>query len=81
MFVVADQHIVVSSYYPGRGDNSHVLASLNQETSVFYTPKVDDDDSQSDDDPVEDELLAELVLKQPNKSNKFLESLVIEVSL
>ena len=81
MFVVADQHIVVSSYYPGRGDNSHVLASLNQETSVFYTPKVDNDDSQSNDDPVEDELPAELVLKQPNKSNKFLESLVIEVSL
>ena len=78
MFVVADQRIVASSYYPGRGDNSHVLTSLNQETSVFYTPKVDDDDSQSDDDPVEDELPAELALKQPNK---FLESLVIEVSL
>ena len=56
----------------------HALASLNQETSVFYTPKVDDDDSQSDDDPVEDELPAELALKQPNK---FSESLVIEVSL
>ena len=78
MSVVADQCIVALSYYPGRGDNSHALASLNQETSVFYTPKVDDDDSQSDDDPVEDELLAELALKQPNK---FSESLVIEVSL
>ena len=50
----------------------------DKETSVFYTPKVDDDDSQSDNDPVEDELPAELALKQPNK---FLESLVIEVSL
>ncbi|KAN0139137.1 hypothetical protein V8E53_003026 [Lactarius tabidus] len=64
-----------SSYYPGRGDDNHVLARVNQGNSVFYAPEVDDDGCQSEDDPVEDELPAELALKYPNK---FSESLGIE---
>lgn len=65
------------SYYPGRGDNNHPLASIHQE-SLFYAPEVDDDGPLSEEDPVEDELLAFDTQKHPNK---FSESLVIEVSL
>lgn len=83
MYVVAGQRVnstrnfLASSYYPGRGDNSHALASVHQD-SIFYAPNVDDDGCLSADDPVEDELPAELAQKHPNK---FSESLVIEVSL
>ncbi|KAN0141464.1 hypothetical protein V8E53_000709 [Lactarius tabidus] len=64
----------MSSFYPGCGDN-HVLAHLVQENSAPYTPEVDDDGCQSEDDPVEDELTADLALKY---LNKFLETLGIK---
>jgi hypothetical protein len=69
-----------SSFYPGRGDTTHVLAhpSLNQATYVFHTPQVDDDGSETEEDPMDDEPAADLSLKA---LNKFSESLVIEVSL
>ncbi|KAN0126122.1 hypothetical protein V8E53_015374 [Lactarius tabidus] len=63
-----------SSFYPGRGGN-HVLAHLVQGNSAPYAPEVDDDGCLSEDDPVEDELTADLALKYPNK---FSESLGIE---
>ena len=66
-----------SSYYPGRGDNTHALASIN-DTSIFYTPEVDDDGDQSEEDPLDDELPTDDAQKH---LNKFSESLLIEVSL
>ena len=66
-----------SSYYPGRGDNTHALASIN-DTSIFYTPDVDDDGDQSEEDPFDDELPTDDAQKH---LNKFSESLLIEVSL
>ena len=70
----------VSSFYPGRGDTTHVLAhpSLNQASYVFHTPQVDDDGSEIEEDPMDDEPATDLSLKAPNK---FSESLVIEVSI
>ena len=68
-----------SSFYPGRGDTTHVLARLNQGNSVVYAPDVNDDGSETEDeDPIEDKHAVELALKHPSK---FSESLVIEVSL
>jgi hypothetical protein len=73
-----------SSFYPGRGDTTHVLAhpSLNQASYVFHTPQVDDDGlddgSEIEEDPMDDEPATDLSLKAPNK---FSESLVIEVSI
>lgn len=66
-----------SSYYPGRGDNTHALASIN-DSSIFYTPDVDDDGDQSEEDPLDDELPTDDAQKH---LNKFSESLLIEVSL
>ena len=69
----------VSSFYPGRGDTTHVLAHLNQGNSVAYAPEVDDDGSETEEeDPIEDKRTVELTLRHPNK---FSESLVVEVSL
>ena len=67
----------VPSYYPGRGDNSHALASVN-DSSVFYTPNVDDEGDQTEEDPLDDELPTDDAQKH---LNKFSESLLIEVSL
>ena len=65
-----------SSYYPGRGDNNHSLAALSQ-NSIFYAPSVDNDGSQTEDDPVDDELP---VLDAQKHPNKFSESLAVEVN-
>jgi hypothetical protein len=63
------------SFYPGRGDNSHVLARLN---NAFHTPEVDDEGFETDGDLTDDDETVELALQAPNK---FTESLAIEVSL
>jgi hypothetical protein len=65
-----------SSFYPGRGDDSHVLARLDK--ANFHAPPVDDENSETDDDSMEDDNTVEFALKQPNK---FSESLAIEVSM
>ena len=65
----------VSSYYPGRGDNSHALASVN-DLSFFYTPDVDDDGNQTEEDPLDDELPID---DAPKHVSKFSESLLVEV--
>lgn len=72
------ENFSASSFYPGRGDNTHPLAHLDQGKSVFHTPDVDDDDSETEEDPTDDEPAVELSLKHPSK---FSESLAIEVSL
>jgi hypothetical protein len=66
-----------SSFYPGRGDNSHELASLNYGKSGFHTPEVDDEGTETEEDPADEERSIELALKFPNK---FSESLAVEVS-
>ena len=68
----------MSSFYPGHGDNSHELASFaHDENTGFYLPEVDDEGTETDEDPANDEQALELALKFPNK---FSESLAIEVS-
>ena len=64
-----------SSYYPGRGDNSHALASVN-DLSFFYTPDVDDNGNQTEEDLLDNELPID---DAPKHLSKFLESLLIEV--
>jgi hypothetical protein len=66
-----------SSFYPGYGDNTHVLAHLDHGNYTFHNPEVDDDGAASDDDSVDDTQAVELALKYPNK---FSESVAIEVS-
>ena len=65
----------VPSYYPGRGDNSHALASVN-DLSFFYTPDVDDNGNQTEEDPLDDELPID---DAPKHVSKFSESLLVEV--
>jgi len=76
VYVIAcqQQKFSASSFYPGRGDNTHVLDCQNY---TFHTPEVDDDGSETE-YLTEDEHAVELALKHPNK---FSESMVIEVSL
>ena len=81
VFVVTHQRlnnniILVSSFYPGHGDNSHVLARLDNHT--LHTPKVDDDGFGTDEDSIDDNDVVELALKLPTK---FSESLAIKESL
>ena len=66
-----------SSYYPGRGDNSHALASVN-DLSIFYTLDVDDDGDQTEEDPLDDELPID---DAPKHLSKFSESLLVEICL
>jgi hypothetical protein len=66
----------VSSFYPGCGDDSHILARLDK--ANFHAPPVDDENSETDDNSMEDDNTVEFALKQPNK---FSESLAIEVSM
>jgi hypothetical protein len=68
------------SFYPGRGDTTHPLASLahfNVDDQVFYNPNVDDRDNDFEEDYNEDEEIAELALKNPTK---FAEVMATEVS-
>ena len=81
VFVVTHQRlnnniILASSFYPGRSDNSHVLARLDNHT--LHTPKVDNNGFGTDEDSIDDNDIVELALKLPTK---FSESLAIEVSL
>ncbi|KAN0141184.1 hypothetical protein V8E53_000940 [Lactarius tabidus] len=64
-----------SSFYPGRGDNTHALARLDHGNYTFHAPTVDDDGAVSDDDSADDNQAVELALKYPNK---FSESVAIE---
>ncbi|KAN0130984.1 hypothetical protein V8E53_011117 [Lactarius tabidus] len=64
-----------SSFYPGRGDNTHALAHLDHGNYTFHAPAVDDDGAVSDDDSADDNQAVELALKYPNK---FSESVAIE---
>ena len=65
-----------SSFYPGHGDNTHVLAHVDYAVPPFHGPPVDDDDVQTD-ESVEDDEAVELARKYPNK---FSESVANEVS-
>ena len=70
--------ISASFFYPGSGDNSHELASFaHNENTGSYLPEVDDEGTETDEDPANDKQALELTLKFPNK---FSESLAIEVS-
>ncbi|KAN0137996.1 hypothetical protein V8E53_004215 [Lactarius tabidus] len=64
-----------SSFYPGRGVNSRELSSLNHGNSGFHAPQVNDEGSETEEDPSDEELSLELALKFPNK---FSESLGVE---
>jgi hypothetical protein len=77
---VNNEKISASSFYPGRGDNTHPLAHLDHASGnyTFHTPEVDDDGSETEDDSIDDGHTAELALRHPNK---FSEAMVIEVSL
>jgi hypothetical protein len=75
--VVTSQHVgkfSASSFYPNRGQ---VHPRLNQGNSVLHAPEVDDDGTETEDDPLEDDHTDELALRHPNK---FSESLAVEVS-
>ncbi|KAN0141246.1 hypothetical protein V8E53_001002 [Lactarius tabidus] len=63
----------VSSFYPGRGDNTHPLARLDRGNFAFHAPPVDDDGTETEDSADDD--TAEVSLKHPSK---FSESLAIE---
>jgi hypothetical protein len=65
------------SFYPGCGDNSHELASLTHRSSGFHPPQVDDEGTETEEDPANDKPSLLLALKYPNK---FSESLATEVS-
>jgi len=73
-----NKKISASSFYPGRGDNTHPLARIDH-GNTFHTPQVDDDGSETDDDSIDDGHAAEFAFKQ--HPNKFSESMAIEVSL
>ena len=79
IFVVTSTHhltkISATSFYPGRGDDNHLLAHLD---NAFHVPEVDDDGFGTDEDLIVDDNTVELALQAPNK---FSESLAIEVSL
>lgn len=70
------RNFLVSSFYPGRGDNCRELASLAHGSSGFHPPEVDDEGSETEEDPSDDEPPVEVAFKFPNK---FSESLVVEV--
>ena len=61
------------SFYPGRGDNSHELASFaHDENTGSYLPEVDDEGTETDEDPADDEQALKLALKFPNKFSESL---------
>jgi hypothetical protein len=69
------------SFYPGRGDTTHPLASLarfNADDEVLYNPNVDDRDNDFEEDGNEDEEIVELALKNPAQ---FATVMATEVSL
>jgi hypothetical protein len=62
VITINNQKISVSSFYPGRGDNTHPLAHLDHGNYTFHTPEVDNDGSVTDDDSIDDGHTAELAL-------------------
>ncbi|KAF8262772.1 hypothetical protein EI94DRAFT_1742680, partial [Lactarius quietus] len=64
-----------SSFYPGRGDNTHTLTHIDHGNLDFHTPEVDDDGFETDDDSADDEQTVQLALKHPSK---FSESVTVE---
>jgi hypothetical protein len=62
-----------SSFYPGRGDTTHPLASLDPENQDFHNPNVDNGSETEDDD----EEIVDLSLKNPAR---FSEIMATEVS-
>jgi hypothetical protein len=68
----------VSSYYPGRGDHSHVLARLDHANrDMFHSPAVDDDCTETEEDQTDDK--DEDTVKNTHKHpTKFLESMLLE---
>jgi hypothetical protein len=76
--VCNNEKISASSFYPGRGDNTHVLAQLDHGNHAFHAPGMDDDGFETEEDFLDDEHTVELARKYPSK---FSESMVIEVSL
>lgn len=73
---ISNKKISAASYYPGRGDTTHPLASLDPENRVFHNPNVDDSETETDDD--DDEEIVELALKNPGR---FAQVMAVEVSL
>ncbi|KAN0134201.1 hypothetical protein V8E53_007973 [Lactarius tabidus] len=69
------QQCIASSFYPSCGDNCRELASLAHGSSGFHPPEVDDEGSETEEDPSDDEPPVEVAFKFPNK---FSESLVVE---
>jgi hypothetical protein len=69
--------ISASLYYPGRGDNNHVLSQLHTEKDGFIKPDVDDHAIKSDGDWHDDEQIVKLSLRNPSR---FSEVMAIEVS-
>jgi hypothetical protein len=65
------------SFYPGHGDNTHVLTRLDHRNPAFHAPAVDDEDIETDKDSEDDVQAVKLALKYPNK---FSESVANEVS-
>jgi hypothetical protein len=63
-----NEKISASSFYPGRGDTTHPLASLNHENQDFHNPDVDNGSETEDDD---DEI-AELSLKNPARFSQIM---------
>jgi hypothetical protein len=68
-----NEKISASSFYPGRGDTAHPLASLVPENQDFHNPNVDNDSETEDND----EEIVELALKNPAR---FSEVMITEVS-
>ncbi len=74
---VNNEIFLALSFYPGHGDNSHVLTHPDCQNFAFHTPEVDDDGSDTEAYSTEDKHAVELALRN---STKFSESMVIEVS-
>ncbi|KAF8263137.1 hypothetical protein EI94DRAFT_1704233 [Lactarius quietus] len=66
------------SFYPGRGDNTHTLTHIDRGNLNFYTPEVDDDGFETDDDSADDKQTVQLALKHPSK---FSESVTVEYTV
>lgn len=65
------------SYYPGRGDTTNPLSSLDPTNEGRHIPNVDDNGIESDEDWSVDEQTVELSLKNPAR---FEEVMANEVS-
>ena len=79
MLLTDNKKISVASYYPGRGDNTHVLASLDHgNRDTLHAPAVDDENSVTEEDLTDEEYedAVELAHKHPIKIS---ESVAVEV--